>query len=101
MSSGGYSAGPSVTVTPSSTSLAPISVAAGQSVQLSVSVVATLASKAVTYEIDTTGDIDEAEITSGGLITMPADATAGDTLIVDVVSVADPTKKATVYLVCA
>ncbi len=91
----------SVTVTPSSTSLAPISVAAGQSVQLNVSVVATLASKAVTYEIDTTGDIDEAEITSGGLVTMPADATAADKLIIDVVSVADPTKKATVYLVCA
>ena len=88
----------SLTVTPASTSAAPLLVSAGMSVQLNTVVAATFASQAVTYAVDEANSDCDAEITSGGLVTVDPDATAGDDLVITVKSVADPTVTATVYI---
>jgi len=97
----GTSSVTSVVVAPTSTSVAPISCTAGQSVQLTTVVTATLASKAVTYTVDETASDVVPDITSGGLVTVPADATAGDDIVITVASVFDSTVTATVYITVA
>ena len=97
----GTSSVTSVVVAPASTSAAPIACAAGQSVQLTTVVTATLASKAVTYTVDETASDVVPEITSGGLVTVPVDATAGNDIVITVASVFDPTVTATVYITVA
>jgi hypothetical protein len=74
---------------------------AGQSVQLNTVVTATLASKAVNYVVDETASDVVPEITSGGLVTIPADAVSGNDIVIKVVSVFDPTKYDTVYITVA